>query len=171
MIVSLIVAMDEAGGIAYQDSLPWHLPAELKLFKQATTGHHLLMGRKTFETIKKPLPDRTTIVVTRQPDYQPQGCLVVHSLQDGITLAKARGETELFVCGGADIFAQSQPHADRIYLTVVHATVEADLVFPPINPDKWQESETVTHPADEKNKFAFTRRILDKKPLSKVDKP
>lgn len=171
MIVSLIVAMDEAGGIAFQGKLPWHLPAELKLFKQITNGHHLLMGRKTFESVGEPLPGRTTIVVTRQDDYRPQGCLIVQSLQAGIDLALLRGESELFVCGGRDIFTQAISQADRIYLTRVHTVTITDLKFPDFQLSDWQETQVLDHPVDDKNVFAFTRKILDKKTVAKVDKP
>ena len=171
MIVSLIVAMDENGGIAYQGQLPWHLPAEWKLFKRTTTGHHLLMGRKTYETVNKPLPGRTTIVITRQRDYRPEGCLIAHSLQDGLALAQARGETEIFICGGGEIYNQALPFTDRIYLTVVHTVVVSDINFPLFKPEEWYEIQTIHHPADEKNLYAFTRKTLDKRPVSKVDKP
>ncbi len=162
MIISLIVAMDENGGIAYQGQLPWHLPAEMKLFKQTTYGRHLLMGRKTFETIRKPLPGRTTIVVTRQRDYHPEGCLIAHSLQEGLDLAQSRGETELFVCGGGEIFTQALPQADRIYLTVVHTVTPADLNFPAFEKQDWVETDALHYPSDEKNTFAFTRKILER---------
>lgn len=171
MIVSLIVAMDEKGGIAWQGQLPWHLPAELQLFKQTTTGHHLLMGRKTFESVGKPLPGRTIIVITRQRAYHPEGCLVTHSLEDGLALAQSRGEIEVFVCGGGEIYTQALPLADRLYITVVHTKVAADMVFPPFEPSVWQVIDMFYHPADEKNLFAFRRLILEKKPVVEVDKP
>jgi dihydrofolate reductase len=171
LIISLIVAMDERGGIAWQGKLPWRLPAELKLFKQTTLGHHLLMGRKTFESVGKPLPGRTTIVITRQRAYHPEGCLVTHSLEDGLFLAQSRGEAEVYVCGGGEIYRQALPLADRIYLTVVHTIAAADMVFPPIEPAAWFEKDSLFHPADGKNTYAFTRKILDKRPIIKVDKP
>ena len=171
MIVSLIVAIDEKAGIAWQGKLPWHLPAELKLFKQTTAGHHLLMGRKTFESVGKTLPDRTTIVITRQRTYHPEGCLVTYSLEDGLALAQSRGETEVFVCGGGEIYRQALPLADRIYMTVVHTVAAADMTFPPFEPAAWLEIDSLFHPADEKNTFSFTRKILEKRPVGKVDKP
>jgi len=171
VIVSLIVAMDENGGIAYHGQIPWHLPAELRLFKQTTTDHHLLMGRKTYETIKKPLPGRITIVITSQRDYHPEGCLIAHSLQEGLALALARGEVETFICGGGEIYAQALTITDRIYLTVVHTVVVSDIKFPVIKPEEWYETQVIHHPADEKNPYAFTRRTLDKRLASKVDKP
>jgi dihydrofolate reductase len=160
--------MDEKGGIAYKGRLPWHLPAEMKLFKKTTTGHHLLMGRKTFESVGRPLPGRTTIVITRQHDYHPENCLVAHSLEEGIGLAQARGETEVFVCGGGDIYAQSLPLADRIYLTLVHTIAATDIKFPLFSPDEWQEVNATYYPADGRNVFAFTRKILEKRSVTKV---
>jgi dihydrofolate reductase len=171
VIISLIVAMDENGGIAWQGQLPWHLPVEMKLFQQTTSGHHLLMGRKTFESVGRPLPGRTTIVLTRQKDYHPEGCLVTHSLEEGLALAQSRGESEVFVCGGGEIYSQALPLTDRLYMTVMHTVVRTDLVFPSFEPARWQVIDTVYYPADEKNPFSFTRIIFNKKPVGKVDKP
>jgi dihydrofolate reductase len=171
VIVSLIVAMDEAGGIAWHGKLPWHLPAELKLFKQTTTGHYILMGRKTFQTIGKPLPGRTTIVITHQLNFRSEGCLVTHSLEEGLAIARSNGEDEVFVCGGGEIYRQALPIADRIYLTLVHTIATTDLVFPPFETARWQEMDTFHHPVDQNNSFAFTRKMLEKKPVAKVDKP
>lgn len=171
MIISLIVAMDEKGGISHHGQLPWHLPAELRLFKQTTIGHHLLMGRKTFETIGRSLPGRTIIVITRQAKYQAGECQVAHSIEDGFTIARSRAETELFVCGGRDIYEQTLPLSERIYLTQVHTIADTDLSFPRLDLSVWYEIKTTNHPADEKNEFAFTQRIFDKKPLLVVDKP
>jgi dihydrofolate reductase len=171
VIVSIIAAMDDKGGIARQGQLPWHLPEELKLFKQTTTGHHLLMGRKTFETIGKPLPGRTIIVVTRQRDFLPEGCLVAHSLEDGIQLAQSRGEDEVFVCGGGEIYRQALPHCNRMYLTVIHTITNADMVFPTFDASAWAEINSRFYPADETNAFSFTRKTFHKKKLIKVDKP
>jgi len=138
MIVSLIVAMDERGGIGLKDQVPWRLPADLKRFKALTMGHHLIVGRKTYESIGRPLPGRTMIIVTRRKDYSAEGCLVVSSVPQALHLAKERGETEAFIGGGGMIYAQALPHADRIYLTRVHTQVEADVFFPPWDKIGWQ---------------------------------
>ena len=171
MINSIIVAMDEKGGIAFRGELPWNLPAEKKRFKQTTLGHYLLMGRKTYESIGKPLPGRMTIVITRQQNFHPNGCLVTHSLEQGFSLARNSGVTELFICGGGEIYNQSLPIVDRIYLTVIHTQVPTDIGFPTLIADNWQEIYSQHQPKDEKNPFPFTWKILNKKPATKVDKP
>ena len=163
MIVSLIVAMDEKGGIGIDNRLPWHLSADLKRFKALTMGHHIIMGRKTYESISKPLPGRTNLVVTRDPGYRAAGCLVVHSLDKALQTAKERGEDEVFITGGHQIFAQSVGIADRIYLTQVHAEVRADVYFPEIDASEWVEQETVYHESDEKNDYPFTAKVLIRK--------
>jgi len=145
--------MDEMGGIGKDNRLPWHLSSDLKRFKQLTLGHHLLMGRKTYETIGRPLPGRTTIVITRNPQYQAAGCLVAPSLEEALGLARENGETEAFIAGGGEIFTLALPLADRIYLTRVHAQVEADVFFPPFSLEGWRQIETIEQPADEKNDY------------------
>jgi dihydrofolate reductase len=163
MIISLIVAMDEKGGIGIANRLPWHLSADLKRFKTLTMGHHIIMGRKTYESIGKPLPGRTNLVVTRDPNYQADGCLVVHSVDEALQTAQEQGEDEAFITGGRQIFAQSIGIAYRIYLTRVHAEVTADVYFPDFDPSEWVEQEAVYHESDEKNDYAFTAKVLVRK--------
>lgn len=138
MIVSIIVATDETGGIGKDNRLPWYLPSDLKRFKRLTMGHHLIMGRKTYETIGTPLPGREMILVTNQSNYICSGCTVVNSLDSAIQLAKDNQETEAFIIGGGEIFRQSINIADKIYLTTVHAQVKADVYFPELNLDQWE---------------------------------
>ena len=138
MIVSLIVAMDKKGGIGKNNKLPWHLPSDLKRFKKLTMGHHLVMGRKTYETIGRSLPGREMIVVTHQKDYSPEDCRVVSSLEVAIELAKNNHENELFIIGGGVIFNQAIDLADKIYLTTVHTDVNADVFFPRIDFRQWK---------------------------------
>lgn len=138
MIVSLIVAMDEKSGIGMDNQIPWYLPSDLKRFKTLTMGHHLVVGRKTFESIGKPLPGRQLIVVTHRKDYHPAGCLVVNSLRAAIKLAQNNHENELFIIGGGDIFKQAIGLADKIYLTAVHADVDKDTFFPKIDSTSWK---------------------------------
>jgi dihydrofolate reductase len=138
LIISLIVAMDYNRGIGIDNKLPWHLPSDLKRFKRLTMGHHLMMGRKTYETIGKPLPGRVMIIVTRQKGYHSEGCVVVNSIQQAIKEAEDHHEEELFVIGGADIFQQVFEVADKIYLTNVHANVNASVYFPEVDPGCWE---------------------------------
>lgn len=159
MIASLIVAMDERGGIGWEGKLPWRLPADLKRFRELTMGHYIIVGRKTFESIGKPLPGRNTIVVTRDKGFHAEGCQVSHSFEESLKLARDGGESEVFVCGGAEIYAQALDLADRIYLTRVHAEVEADTFFPRFDERGWIEQECERHPADEKNQYPFSFKI------------
>jgi dihydrofolate reductase len=161
--ISLIVAMDEQRGIGKAGKLPWRLSSDLKRFRELTMGHHIIVGRKTFESIGKPLPGRVMIVVTRSETYRPEGCLVAHSVEDAIQMAQDRGEAELFICGGAAIYAGALAEADRLYLTLVHSTVDADVFFPVIAETAWVEKETESYAADEKNQYPFTFKLLEKK--------
>ncbi len=163
MRISLIAALDRQRGIGKDNQLPWRLPADLKRFRELTTGHHLIVGRKTYESIGKPLPGRTMIIVTRQPDFQAEGSLVVDSVAAALALAESRTETEVFVIGGAEIYAQTLAQADRLYLTFVDAEVAADTFFPTFAEDNWQEVERSAHAADEKNQYTFTFVTLSKR--------
>jgi dihydrofolate reductase len=171
MIISLIVAMDEQGGIGRAGMLPWRLPADLKRFKSLTMGHHLIMGRKTYQSIGRPLPGRTMVVVTRNPDYRPPGCVVRHSFDDALEFARNAEETEVFVVGGEEIFRQAIVSADRLYLTQVHATFETDISFPQFNEASWLESEREFHSADKRNPYAFTFHVLRRQEADNAEKP
>ena len=160
MIISLIVAMDEKRGIGIDGGLPWHLPADLMNFKSLTMGHHIIMGRKTYESIGRPLPGRTMIVVTRNPVYQAEGCLIVHSLEGAIEKALESEEEEAFIIGGGEIFTEAIELADRIYLTLVHTVTKADVLFPVLKPGHWVEIETEDHQADNKHQFPYTFKIM-----------
>jgi dihydrofolate reductase len=164
LIISLLVAMDEKRGIGKAGKLPWHLSSDLRRFRELTMGHHMIVGRKTFESIGKPLPGRHTIVATRNSNFKHEGCFVTRSVEDAIALARERGETEVFVIGGAEIYAQALDAADRIYLTQVHAVVDADTFFPEFDPGHWIETHHIDHPADEKNQYSFTFKILERGP-------
>ena len=163
MIVSLLVAMDERRGIGRAGRLPWRLSTDLRRFRELTMGHHIIVGRKTFESIGKPLPGRAMIIVTRDPLYQVAGCVTAHSIVDAIELARAAGETELFICGGAEIYAQTIAVAERIYLTRVAADCDADTFFPEFDGDEWVEASSESHTADEKNEYPFTFLLLVRK--------
>lgn len=158
--VSLIAAMAENRVIGVNNTLPWRLPADLKHFRRLTTGHHVIMGRRNYESIGKPLPDRTNIVVTRNPDYRAPGCLVKHSLEDALTAV--RGDPEIFVIGGAEIYRQALDRADRLYLTLVHARIQGDTYFPPFDEKLWRETGRERHEPDEKNLHACTFLVYDR---------
>lgn len=164
VIISLIVAMDEGGGIGLRGGLLWHLSADLQRFKALTMGHHLIVGRKTYESIGRPLPGRIMIVVTRSFQFQVDGCLVAHSLEQALDIAREGGESEVFVGGGEQIFAQALPVADRIHLTRVHAHLACDAFFPPFEEGEWIEKDGLFHPQDEKNSYDFTYRLLERRP-------
>jgi dihydrofolate reductase len=167
VIVSIIAAMDRNRGIGVDNRLPWRLSADLKRFRELTMGHHIIVGRKTFESIMqiggKPLPGRRMIVVTRDRSYRAEGCDVTHSVEGAITLASERGESEVFICGGAEIYAQSIEVADRMYLTLVDAEVAADTFFPEFDEREWGDRESVYQPADEKNQYPFTFKLMVRK--------
>lgn len=138
MIISIIAALDEKGGIGKENGLPWRLKSDLKRFKSITMGHHLIMGRKTYETIGKLLPGRTMIIVTHNPNYDPNGCIIVKSIEEALSVAEKNNESEVFIIGGGDIFRQSIDMADKIYLTNIHTVVNADTFFPEIEASSWK---------------------------------
>ncbi len=155
--------MDRKRGIGVDNRLPWRLSADLKRFRELTMGHHIIVGRKTFESIGGPLAGRRMIVVSRDSDFKPEGCDVVHSVEDAVNLARERGESEVFICGGAQVYAQSIEIADRMYLTSVDAEVAADTFFPEFDKGEWIERESVYQPADEKNQYSFTFKLMVRK--------
>lgn len=163
MIVSLIVAVDENDGIGFEGHLPWRLPDEQQYFKALTMGHHLISGRKTYESIGRSLPGRTTIVLSRDPAFQSSSTvLLARSLEAALELAAKRGEDEVFVMGGGDVFQQALPHADRIYLTRVHAQFPADTTFPDFDPKNWREERLSHHPPDERHPYAYTTFLYER---------
>ena len=163
MIISLIVAMDQDRGIGYQGRLPWHLSSDLRRFKSLTMGHHLLMGRKTYQSIGRPLPGRVMVVVSKNPFFQADGCVIVHTIAEGLDFARQNGEDEVFIIGGGEIFSQMLPSADRIYQTLVHTTTTADVFFPRINPIDWEEIESIFQPAGQGDDFAHSFVVLNRR--------
>jgi dihydrofolate reductase len=154
MRLSFVVAAAENGVIGAGNKLPWHLPDDLKRFKALTLGKPILMGRKTYESIGRPLPDRTNIVLTRQQGLTLAGCVVVHTLNEA--KAAAAGADELAVIGGTEVFLQALSSADLIHLTRVHADVDGDAYFPALRNDEWRERLIDTHPADERHAYPFS---------------
>ena len=158
--VSLVVAMARNHVIGRNNALPWRLAEDLKRFKATTLGKPILMGRKTFESIGKPLPGRRNIVLTRDPEWRAEGVDVVRSVEEALQLT--RDSQELAVIGGAEIYRLTIPYADRIYLTRVEADVPGDTLFPELNTAQWSETHAGTHPADERNQYPASFLVLDR---------
>ena len=158
MIISLIAAVADNGVIGKNNDLPWRLPDDMRYFMQTTLGHHVIMGRKNYESLPekfRPLPHRVNIVVTRQSSFKAKGCLVVHAIEEGIAVALQAGEAELFIIGGAEIYSATLPLAHRLYLTEIKAHVGGDTWFPHFGKDHWEEQSRIPHAADEKHAYAF----------------
>jgi dihydrofolate reductase len=162
MKLSLIVAVAQNNVIGHNNQLIWHLPNDLKQFKRLTTGHCIIMGRKTFDSIGKPLPNRTSIIISRNPDFQIDNCLTVSSLNEAIKKAKELGETEAFIIGGAEIYRLSLSLVDKIYLTEVHHTFEGDTFFPEIDKNSWQETHREDFETDEKHLYKYSFVEMDR---------
>jgi dihydrofolate reductase len=160
MRLSLIVAMAKNRVIGADNKIPWHLPNELKLFKTLTMGHHIVMGRKTYESIGRLLPGRTTVIVTRQKDYAVPVAIVAHSVREAI--AACEGDDEVFVIGGADLFRESLAVADRLYLTTVEAEPAGDVFMPEFDMSEWKETSAQTFDEDEKHAHAYRLAVLDR---------
>jgi dihydrofolate reductase len=160
--VSLVVAMAKNRVIGANNTLPWHLPADLKHFKALTMGHHMVMGRKTYESIGKPLPGRTSVVVSRNEGYSAPGVIVVNSLKAAISACG--NDEEIYVIGGAELYRQALGLADRIYLTEIDADIPGDAHFTEFDSKLWQETGRVSHSPDEKNLYPYHFVVYDRKP-------
>lgn len=163
MIVSLLLAASANGVIGKNNQLPWHLPNDLKYFKNLTWGLPILMGRKTFDSIGKPLPGRKSIVITRNHSWQHDGVEVVHTIEDAIKKAEGLGAKEIFVIGGAEIFNRSLDVASRIYLTRIHQDFDGDVFFPAPSEEDWALTSSRFCAADEKNAFDHTYEVWERK--------
>jgi dihydrofolate reductase len=160
VVISLIVAMGANRVIGRDNKLPWRLPNDLRRFRALTMGKPLVMGRKTYESIGRPLDGRHNIVVTRNPHYRAEGCTVVHSPK--AAMAAAAPAEELFVAGGAELYAHFLPQAHRLYLTLVHAQVEGDTYFPLFDESQWRELEREDHQADGRHAYAYSFLVLER---------
>lgn len=160
MTLSLVVAMDRNRVIGRAGRLPWRLPDELQNFKRITMGKPIVMGRRTHESIGRPLPGRANIVVTRNPHYEAPGCRVVHSLSAALAASAGAGETLLI--GGAALFEEALPLAARLYLTEIHAEVDGDVWFPEFDRGAWREVERIEHPADARHEYSHSLSVLDR---------
>ncbi len=153
-MITMIAAIGRNGELGKDNDLVWHLPNDLKRFKKVTAGHHVIMGRKTFESLGKPLPNRTNIIITRNKTYTVKGCIVVHSLEEA--LAAAQADENPYILGGAQIYKQALEIADVLDLTLVDASLDADAFFPKIETSKWIETAREDHEADEKHEYAYS---------------
>lgn len=161
-MLTIIAAVAKNNALGKNNDLIWKLPADLKRFKQITKGHHIIMGRKTFESLGKPLPNRTTIIITRNPNYRAHGCIVVDSLEKAILEAKA--DDNPFILGGGEIYKQALAYADIMDITEVHHSFEeADTFFPEIDFSKWEEIEREDHKADELHRYDYSFVTYKKK--------
>lgn len=152
--ITMIAAAGENNALGKDNDLVWHLPDDFKRFKKLTTGHYIIMGRKTFESFPKPLPNRIHLVLTRQKDYHPEGAVIVHSLKEA--LEKAKDDAQPFIIGGGEIFEMGLELTDKIELTRVHADFEADAFFPELDPEKWDLVASQYHGKDERHDYDFT---------------
>ncbi|MDR2283483.1 MAG: dihydrofolate reductase [Sphingobacterium sp.] len=159
--ITLIVAAAENNAIGKDNQMPWHLPNDFKYFKKSTIDHSIVMGRKTFESIGKPLPERRNIVLTRDQQYNNPGIDVANSLQDVLTYC--RDEREIFIIGGANIYQQALPLAQRVLLTRVHATIDGDAFFPELPSTEWELVSQEKHNKDEKHAYDYTFEVWEKK--------
>jgi len=158
--LSLIVAMAKNRVIGANGKIPWHLPHELQLFKSVTMGHHIIMGRKTYESINRLLPGRTTVIVTRQRGYAIRGAKIAHTLDEAI--AQCAGDSEVFIIGGGELYRAAMPLADRIYLTVVDAEPDGDTLMPEVNAAEWQIRSTQRYAKDDRHAHDYRFEIHDR---------
>jgi|SRR6266850_4336027 len=166
MIISFIAALSKNRVIGKKNDLPWHLPDDMKYFMQTTKAHYVIMGRKNYDSIPekfRPLPNRTNVVVTRQKNFKATGCVVVHSLEDGIEQARKGNEQEVFIIGGAEIFEHGFRFSQRLYLTEIDAEVDGDTYFPEWNAAEWREISRRHHTADARHAFDFDFAVYERK--------
>lgn len=162
MRLSLIWAMTRNRVIGRDNALPWRLPDEMRHFMRTTLGHTVIMGRKQFEAMGKPLPKRTNVVLSHNPSFVANGAIVVHTLDEAIAVARDAGDDEAMVIGGAEIYALALPRADRLYFTLIDTDMVGDARFPEFDESRWREVSRQTHDADARHAFAYTIRVLDR---------
>lgn len=162
MRISQIVAVASNGAIGKDNDLIWRLPADLKFFKATTMGHHMILGRKNYESIGRPLPGRVSVIVTRNANYTAEGAVVYTSLEAAIDFARSEGEEEVFIVGGAQIYEQTMDITERIYYTEVHKSFDADCFYPDLKSDEWKEVDRTDFKADEKNPLDYSFVVYDR---------
>ncbi len=158
-----MAAVAENGVIGAEDALPWYLPTDMKHFKELTSGHTVIMGRRTFEALRRPLPNRRNVVLTRDRDYRARGAFVVADFDEALSLAPE--DDEVFVVGGGDIYEQAMPRAGRLYLTIVHSEFEGDTFFPKFTEADWILKEDIHNEADAKHSHSFSFRLYERRTL------
>lgn len=164
MIVSAIAAVSKNGVIGKDNDVPWYLPADLKYFKNKTLNHHVIMGRKTLDSIEQPLPKRTNIILTRNPFFVASNVIVVHDIEEALEIAEQNGEEETFILGGAEIYKLSLPYLDKLYLTEVDIDIpNGDAHFPEVDWKEWQLIAQDPHQPDEKNEYAYNFKVYQRK--------
>ncbi|MBT8231130.1 MAG: dihydrofolate reductase [Saprospiraceae bacterium] len=164
MIISTIVAVGNNNVIGVDNDLPWHMPADLQFFKKTTLGFNVLMGRKSFDSVGRPLPGRTNIVVTRQNSFYHSGVITVHSIQEGILEAKKNNQEELFIIGGSNVYTQTKDLWNKLYLTKIDVDIpNGTAFFPEINFSNWNHTWEEKHKADEKNPHDFSFNLFTRK--------
>lgn len=162
MTISCIVAIAKNNVIGKDNNIPWYLPADLQYFKKQTSHHHILMGRNCYESIGKPLPNRTNIIITRDPFFISSNCIVCNTIEDGLGIAFDNGENELFIIGGGTIYDQTADIWDRIYLTEVDTEVEGDVFFPEIDYNQWKLISSEAHSKEGKNQFDYVFKVYER---------
>lgn len=160
-MTTIVVAMGEKNEIGFENQLLWHLPKDLKHFKEITSGHPVIMGRKTYESIGKPLPNRTNIVISRKTDWFEEGILIVGSIKEAVKFAKKIDE-DIFIIGGGKIYEQTMEIVDKLEVTLVKVDLEADTFFPKIDSKVWKKTEEICHEKDEKNQYDFCFQTYEK---------
>ena len=175
MKLAMIVAMAKNNVIGLDNDMPWHLPADLKRFKATTLGNPIIMGRRTYESIGRPLPGRLNIVLSRDTDLEIDGCTVVNSLEEALRTAKEANSTsdnpkeEIFIVGGSHLYNKFISEIDTLYLTQIDAEIEGDTFFPDYTKYNWQETQRIEHPADESNQYALTFLKLERLKLEEAE--
>lgn len=163
MIISCIVAYSKQRAIGKDNDIPWYLPADLKYFKKTTLNHHIVMGRKCFESIGRPLPKRTNVVLSRNPFYIVSNCLVCRSVEEALAVAHKHGEEEVFIIGGGKIYEQTKGLWDKLYITEVDVDIpDADVFFPELDASEWQTIHEQAHLSDDKNPHNYCFKILER---------
>lgn len=163
MKISCIVAVAQDLVIGKDNDIPWYLPADLQYFKKRTLGHHIIMGRKCYASIGRPLPKRTNVIITRDPFFISTNCLVTHSIAEALEQAQDNGEEEAFIIGGGTIYEQTADLWDKLYLTEVDLKVEGDIYFPALDMDQWSLTSEEAHKADDKNEHNYIFKIYERK--------